>query len=86
MEGFQFKEIQLQLDHGDALFLYTDGITEAMNTENQLFSEDRLLKELEAHRDEPVEDFIIRINEAVILHAGEAPQSDDITMLFIRYM
>ncbi|MFH0996516.1 MAG: SpoIIE family protein phosphatase [Pseudomonadota bacterium] len=86
MEGFQFKEIQLQLDHRDALFLYTDGITEAMNTENQLFSEARLLKELEAHRDEPVEDFIVRINEAVTLHAGEAPQSDDITMLFIRYM
>ena len=85
MEDFPFKDIQLQLDHGDALFLYTDGITEAMNTENQLFSEDRLLKEMEAHPDEPVADFIARIKEAVTIHAGEAPQSDDITMLFIRY-
>lgn len=86
MEGFRFKDIQLQLDHGDALFLYTDGITEAMNTENQLFSEDRLLKQMEAHQDEPVEDFIARVKEAVTIHAGEAPQSDDITMLFIRYL
>jgi sigma-B regulation protein RsbU (phosphoserine phosphatase) len=85
MEDFRYKDIQLQLDHGDALFLYTDGITEAMNTENQLFTEDRLLKEMAAHQDEPVENFILRINEAVTIHAGEAPQSDDITMLFIRY-
>ncbi len=86
MEDFPFKDILFQLDHGDALFLYTDGITEAMDTENRLFTEDRLIKEIKDHRDEAVEDLILRIEEAVTVHAGEAPQSDDITMLYIRYL
>jgi serine phosphatase RsbU (regulator of sigma subunit) len=57
-----------------------------MDTENRLFTEDRLIKEIKDHRDEAVEDLILRIEEAVTVHAGEAPQSDDITMLYIRYL
>ncbi|MBF0224436.1 MAG: SpoIIE family protein phosphatase [Desulfobacterales bacterium] len=85
MEDIPFVNLSLQLEQGDSIFLYTDGVTEAMNIDHVQFSDGRLLKEVELLRDEATENFIKQINFLVREHAGKAPQSDDITMLMLRY-
>ena len=85
IEDVAYKELSLTLNPGDALFLYSDGITEAMNPAKELFSDERLLSEIELLRDRTVEDVIARVNTMVKEHAGSEPQSDDIAMLMIRY-
>ncbi len=85
MPDFQFKEIQLLLEPGDAIFLYTDGVTEATDENGVFFSSERLLKEFQNIGHEPVEDVVAKILQGVRGHAGSAPQSDDIAMMMIRY-
>jgi len=82
----QYKTERLQLAPGEVLFLYTDGITEAMNTRRELYGEERLeacLKTVSA--DDTAQAVTAKISADVAQHTGEAPQSDDITMLCIRF-
>ncbi|MFZ5453874.1 MAG: SpoIIE family protein phosphatase [Thermodesulfobacteriota bacterium] len=85
MEGLSYKTGELFLAPGEALFLYTDGVTEASNREEELFSEERLLQSLQdlpgASSRATIQAVKARIDEFV---AG-APQADDITMLMIRF-
>ena len=82
--GAAFQEQETDLRYNDALFLYTDGITEAENTSHELFGEERMLNALsdlkgsKAHLEE--------MQKALTGFVGIAPQSDDITMLFIHYL
>lgn len=85
MEGMDFKELRIDLNPGDGLFLYTDGITEAMNDSQELFSDERLLEHAELIKDKDVQDFIREIGDSVFKFVAGAPQSDDITMLMLRY-
>lgn len=85
IEDLSYRELSLTLRPGDAIFLYTDGVTEAMNSERNLFSGERLLEEVEPLREKPVETVIHGINLKVKEFAGSAPQSDDIAMMMIRY-
>jgi sigma-B regulation protein RsbU (phosphoserine phosphatase) len=85
IEGLSYRELSLTLRPGDAIFLYTDGVTEAMNSEKNLFSDERLLEEIEPLRERPVETVIHGITLKVKEFAGSAPQSDDIAMMMIRY-
>lgn len=84
MSGMTFKEQEFQLRHDDAIYLYTDGITEAENSAHQLFGEERMLSVLHTRRsaDEQVKNIL----NAVSAFVGDAPQSDDKTLLFIHYM
>ena len=86
MEGTRYKRQMLKLEPGDTIFLYTDGVTEATNANEELFGDDRLLQTLrEARGMEPAEicPFVkSKIDEFV----GDAPQFDDITMLALKYM
>ncbi|MBF0100918.1 MAG: SpoIIE family protein phosphatase [Desulfobacterales bacterium] len=84
-DGIQYKEIHLKLDVGEVLYLYTDGVTEAMNPGGELFSDGRLLSEMENQLDQNVEEIVLHVTEKVKIHADTAPQSDDIAMLVIRY-
>ena len=85
MEGIPYKEFSFTLEPGDSLFLYTDGVTEAKNMENKLFSDPRLLKEIKKIGHEPVEDVVRIIMERVEEYAESVPQSDDIAMMMFRY-
>lgn len=80
-----YKTERLTLKPGDTLFLYTDGVTEAINPEEQLYGDDRLLQALKEAPKEKLSDLIHCIRADVSLHANGAPQSDDITMLAITY-
>ena len=82
--GTVFREQETDLKYDDALFLYTDGVTEAENAKHELFGEERMvdalsgLKGSKAHLEE--------MQKAISDFVGNAPQSDDITMLFIHYL
>ncbi|MBQ9930766.1 MAG: serine/threonine-protein phosphatase, partial [Firmicutes bacterium] len=85
MEGIQYKKNELQLEPGDVIFLYTDGVTEATNANNELYGEDRLRAVLNAHKDADTDTLCRMVQEDVDRFVGEAPQFDDITMVCLRY-
>jgi sigma-B regulation protein RsbU (phosphoserine phosphatase) len=77
----------MQLQHGDTLFLYTDGLTEAENTRHELFGEDRMMHAL---KDEKMQGLsprhmVERMKTMVEDYREGADQSDDLTMLVVRY-
>lgn len=88
MEGIRYREQTLQLQPGDLLFLYTDGVTEATDADNQLYGNDRLIRTLTASFSTGM-DGCREACEAVKTDldgfVGEAPQFDDITMLCLYY-
>ena len=83
-KGYQQEGIVLC--PGDEIFLYTDGITEAMNAKKEFYGEERLLHLLITLGDLPVEEVCARVKADVFEFVGDVPQFDDITMLGFRYM
>ncbi len=82
LPGLKFPSKKIQLHDGDAIFLYTDGVTEAMNDKRELFGEKRLQVVLDKLSDEEAAEKILSdVNAAVKSFVGDAQQSDDITML-----
>ena len=85
MEDFPYTAQTLQLEPGDTIYLYTDGITEATDANNALYGEDRLLELLNRHKDADAETICRVVKEDVDAFVGDAPQFDDITMLCLKY-
>lgn len=87
MEDLAYKGQELVLEPGDRLFLYTDGVTEALNEAKELYGEDRLLADLNGAVEKHLElkDFIVEVKEKLNTYVGNAEQSDDITMLALIY-
>ncbi|MBQ4486276.1 MAG: SpoIIE family protein phosphatase, partial [Oscillospiraceae bacterium] len=77
---------EVQLEKGSILVLYTDGVAEATNAENELFGTDRLLDALNSAENDTPENVLERVSKAVDGFVKEAPQFDDLTMLCIRYI
>lgn len=84
MEEMKFKRSSLQLNPGDALVMYTDGVTEAENTEHAQFGESRLETELAALKGAESKQIVTSVLAKVREFTAGAPQSDDITQLVIR--
>ena len=85
MEGMRFREHEFQLLPGDKLFVYTDGVAEATNAENELYGTERMLDALNAAPDAPPQDILRAVKQGIDDFVGEAPQFDDITMLCMEY-
>ena len=85
MEDIQYQSKKVQLNPGDLLFLYTDGVTEAFNIHEELFEEERLEKYLQSHPSHPIEEVVKEAFREVMEFSTGVPQSDDITVLAIRY-
>jgi len=85
MTGVEFTTDTLTLNPGDALVLYTDGVTEAMNPAQELYGEDRLVERLAKMGEMNVRETCQALAEDVHAFADGAEQSDDITMLVLRY-
>ncbi|MCL2184623.1 MAG: SpoIIE family protein phosphatase [Treponema sp.] len=81
MEQTEYNEEEINLDEGDMIFLYTDGVTEAMNKSLELFGEARLLNTVNKKTNISVQELIAAIKTDVDNFAQEAEQADDITML-----
>lgn len=88
IEGVRFKEFKAKLGPGDVVFLYTDGVAEATNRDNELFGLDRLLGALNdpsrGNRDAMTIDFDVKYS--VDSFVKSAPQFDDLTMLTFIYL
>jgi len=85
-EGIIFNSKKIQLDKGDTIFTFTDGVTEAMNNDFDLYAEERLEKLLSDKFDLNVTELVNHTFESVHLYAEGAIQSDDITVLAIKYL
>jgi sigma-B regulation protein RsbU (phosphoserine phosphatase) len=72
------------LDTGDTIVLYTDGITEAKNTQQDMYGEERLNEMIRASRKLPAAEILNAILESVRMFCGDYAQSDDITLMVIR--
>ena len=82
--GIPYTGEKLALNPGDKLFLYTDGIPEAMNLNEEEYSDERMIEFFENNSDTVPEKFISAIVNDVRKHVGQAEQSDDITSLFLK--
>lgn len=81
----QFAGGLFKINPGDALFVCTDGVIEANNDNGDLFSTERLARQLQAAHDaEPLE-LVTAVKDAVDRFAGNAPQADDFTALALRW-
>ena len=86
MEGVQYRQCAMALAPGDTLFLYTDGVTEAQDSENNLFGEERLAETLRTASAAMPASMCTIVRAAVAAFAEGMPQADDITVLAIRYI
>lgn len=84
MGGMSYNQHEITLQPGDELFLYTDGVTEALNSKNKMFSEHRLLETANQYLDLPLKEFIVSIKQEIDKFTNGVKQSDDITMLALR--
>lgn len=85
MEDMTFKTEKLRLLPGDYLFMYTDGVTEATNKKEELFSEERLIEEISNIRKKPIQELVSGIMQKIDSFAHGMPQADDITMMVLKF-
>ena len=88
IEDAKYEMKQLTLHPGDMLYFYTDGVTEAMNAEKELYTEERLQETLNrvGTTDTSVKEILAKVRADIDAYANGADQSDDITMLGIRFL
>jgi sigma-B regulation protein RsbU (phosphoserine phosphatase) len=84
IENFQFSEETLHLEPGDTLLLYTDGVTEAVDTELKEYGDERLETLLKNTTQMGCQEMIDAVKADVKAFTEEAEQSDDITLLAIK--
>ena len=85
MEGIRYRAGEITLNPDDRLFLYTDGVPEATNVDNKLYSEDRLLDFMNKNASMEATELLPALKANIDEFVGEAPQFDDITMLMFDY-
>ncbi|MCL4706879.1 SpoIIE family protein phosphatase [bacterium] len=85
LDHFEYAAQQTVLQPGEGIFLYTDGVTEAMNRAGEQFTEARLQEHLQTHAHAAPANLIAEVSTQVNAFAGGASQADDITMLALRF-
>jgi sigma-B regulation protein RsbU (phosphoserine phosphatase) len=86
IEDLTFKTEKLVLQPGDSLFMYTDGVTEAINEREELFSEERLKNEIITLQKKSIQELVAGIMQEIKVFSQGMPQADDITMMILRIM
>ena len=82
-EEMEWQQAKIQINPGDVLLLYTDGVTEAQNVLDEEYGDDRLLDTGRANMNQPAEEIQKVIMNSIYDFVGEAPQFDDITLLVV---
>ncbi len=85
MDGMKYKEYTIELNEGDSLFLYTDGVPEATDAQQEMFGNDRMIEALNKDENANPYEVLGNVREAVSDFVGDAEQFDDLTMLCIEY-
>ena len=86
MDGLVYEEHSFKLNPGDSLYVYTDGVPEAGNSQQEFFGFDRLLKVLNANPQAAPKQITTNVKKAIDEFVGDADQFDDITMLAFKYL
>lgn len=84
LEEFPFEEEEVQMNPGDLLVVYSDGVTEAWNTDEVEFGEKRLAEVLHQYHNKTASELIDGVIAAVKSHTGSVPQADDITLVVLK--
>ncbi len=84
-DGIPYDAFTRQMQIGEMLYLYTDGVTEAMNAEGDLFGEERLIRVLDEFGPMNARSVGVGVRRALTDYTKDAEQSDDITMLILKY-
>lgn len=86
LDNMQFVSETLTMRRGDRLYLYTDGVTEALNPAEELYGDDRLLATMnrEDVKNQPIEQVVELVQEDIHVYADGTEQADDITMLLLE--
>ena len=82
-EEMKWQQAETQINPGDVLLLYTDGVTEAQNSLEELYDDERLLSIGKANIDRSAGEIQDAIVESIHDFVGEAPQFDDITLMVV---
>ena len=85
MEGMTYTDYQIKLEKGATLFVYTDGVPEATNANNELFEFERTVQALNVNPAAEPKELLGIVRTEVDKFVGDAPQFDDLTMLAVRY-
>ena len=85
MGGIQYNEHEINLNAGDMIFLYTDGVTEANDNFNGFYGKNRLKEIINKNKDKKLKDIINEITEDIDKFCNNDEQYDDTTMLIIKY-
>ena len=86
MEGMRYKDYEFTLEKGGTLFVYTDGVAEATNAENELFGTERMIASLNQASQASPKELLINMKKSVDEFVGDAPQFDDLTMLGLKLL
>ena len=85
ISGVKYTEYEMQLEKGSRLFIYTDGVPEAMNTQKELFGTKRMLEALNMEKNANPKSLLENMQRAVDTYADGTVQFDDVTMLCLEY-
>lgn len=85
IEDFVYVDEEITLEKGSKLFLYTDGVTEAENTDKELYGEEKLMATLSDNASSNVRATVDVVVSSIVNHVKEAEASDDLTILLIQY-
>lgn len=85
MEGVRYRDFEMQLNPGDKIFIYTDGVPEATDKDDEMYGLDRMIEALNACRDADPQGILEGVHRDVNEFVGDAPQFDDLTMLCVAY-
>lgn len=85
MEGMKFRQYEVQLNPGDVIYVYTDGVPEAVNRDVEQYGSDRMLSALNDNKDSSMQELLEGVKDDIDEFVGTAEQFDDITMLGFKY-
>ena len=85
MDNVKYHEYEIDLEPGDKIFLYTDGVPEATDAKNNMYGTDRMLETLNQYADASPEQILAEVHESVNRFVKDAEQFDDMTMLCLKY-
>jgi sigma-B regulation protein RsbU (phosphoserine phosphatase) len=86
LPDLEYDVLKLRLEPGDTLYMFTDGVTEAMDAGQELFGEERLVESLKKVGNSGLQDLTKVVAEDIKGYVNGVAQSDDITMLAVRYL
>ena len=84
MEDVPYDEAQIELRPGDVAFFYTDGVTEAMNSQGEMFGEERVADIISRNLQLDSSGIIASVHSELVKFVGDAPQYDDLTLMVIK--